>query len=164
MLLPNDPALEAWFRKTGSLRRLCAVPKSSLPLITLRLLGNRLMPVASPLKLPGHPASMRQHALEMGRHEELGGSRKRTASAAEWPGLEEASGHPSAARANRCHGTLMTAGGRILSPRVAPRNPSGASGNPQIRDSFVAAPKSVSPVPCVTSNAGPNGAAQLYWR
>jgi DNA-binding beta-propeller fold protein YncE len=28
-------------------------------LVTLRLLGNRLMPVGSPLKLPGHPASMR---------------------------------------------------------------------------------------------------------
>jgi hypothetical protein len=35
------------------------------------------------------------------------------------------------------------ASGQTRSPRAAPRNPSGVSGNPQITDSLVAGPKSV---------------------
>ena len=41
----------------------------------------------------------------------------------------------------------MSAMGQTRSPRAAPRNASGASGNPQIRDSLVAAPKRVGHVP-----------------
>jgi hypothetical protein len=42
----------------------------------------------------------------------------------------------------------ITAGmGQIRPPRAVRRNPSGASGNPQIRDSLVAAPRRVGHVP-----------------
>jgi hypothetical protein len=46
--------------------------------------------------------------------------------------------------------------GQTRSPRAAPRNPSGASGNPQIRDSRVAAPKSVGHVPEAAVGKGRN--------